>query len=55
MSLKPTPIGDIPAETKAVAQAIFAKGSMYMRMRDELGTFYTDEDFACGARLAHPF
>jgi transposase len=46
MSLKLNPIGDIPVETKAIAQAIFPKGNGYMRMRDELGTFYTDEDFA---------
>ena len=46
MSLKATPIGDIPAETVALARAIFPKGNVYMLMRDELGTLYTDEDFA---------
>jgi hypothetical protein len=28
----------IPEETKRVAQAAFPKGSLAMRMRDELGT-----------------
>ncbi len=46
MSLKLTAIGEIPAETAAVARAIFPKGNVYMLMRDELGTLYTDEDFA---------
>ena len=46
MSLKPTPIGDIPAETERVARAIFPEGNLYMVMRDELGSLYTDEDFA---------
>jgi transposase len=45
MSLKPELIPEIPDETKRVAKAAFPKGNIYMRMRDELGTFYTDEKF----------
>jgi transposase len=46
MSLKASPIGEVPAETVAVARAIFPKSNVYMLMRDELGTIYTDADFA---------
>ena len=45
MSLKPELIPEIPDETKRIAKAAFPKGNIYMRMRDELGTFYTDEKF----------
>jgi transposase len=45
MSLHPKPIGEIPEETRRIAQAAFPKGNLYMKMRDELGTFYRDEDF----------
>ena len=37
MSLKPEAIGPVPAETASVAIAAFPKGSLFMRMRDELG------------------
>ena len=46
MSLKPELVPPIPEETKRVAEAAFPKGSTYMRMRDELGTLYQDEQFA---------
>ena len=46
MSLKPESVPHIPEETKRVAKAAFPKGNIYMRMRDELGTFYQDEQFA---------
>ena len=45
MSLKPQPISAIPEETVHVAHAIYPKGNIYMRMRAELGTFFSDEDF----------
>lgn len=45
MSLKPEPIGAIPAETVRVAKAAFPKGSLFMKMRDELGALYHDELF----------
>jgi transposase len=45
MSLKPNAIPPIPEMTKSVAQAAFPKGNLYMQMRDELGSLYTDELF----------
>ncbi len=46
MSLEPQAIPPIPEETARVARAIFPSGNRYMRLRDELGTIYTDEQFA---------
>jgi transposase len=46
MSLKPNQRVDIPAETVRVAQAIFPQGNDVMRLRDELGQLYTEEQFA---------
>ena len=46
MSLKPQAIGPIPEETARVAHAVYPKGNVFMRMRDELGTIYQDEAFA---------
>jgi hypothetical protein len=46
MSLRRHPISAVPAETARVAQAVFPKGNLYMTLRDELVTLYTDEDFA---------
>jgi len=46
MSLKPESVPPIPEETERVAKAVFPKGNIYMRMRDQLGTFYQDEQFA---------
>ena len=45
MSLNPQPIPPVPEETVKVAQAAFPKGNLYLRLRDELGVFYTDCDF----------
>jgi transposase len=45
MSLHPQPIPPVPEETVLVAQAAFPKGNLYLRLRDELGVFYTDCDF----------
>ena len=45
MSLHPQQIGVIPPETIRVAKAAFPKGNIYLRMRDELGVFYSDENF----------
>jgi transposase len=44
--LRPQPITPVPDETARVARAAFRKGNLYMRMRDELGTLYTDDAFA---------
>jgi transposase len=46
MSLQAVVVPPIPAETLRVAQAIFCKGNLYMQMRDELGGFYQDRQFA---------
>jgi transposase len=46
MSLQPQEIPAIPETTAATAQAAFPHGNRYMAMRDELGVFYTDQDFA---------
>jgi len=46
MSLQPQTIPPIPEETVRVARAIFPSGNRYMRLRDELGTIYTDAQFA---------
>lgn len=46
MSLKPEPIGPVPEETARLAKAVFPEGSTFIKMRDELGTLYQDEQFA---------
>lgn len=46
MSLHPTPTNHIPDETVRVARAAFPAGNLYMKLRDELGTFYEDADFS---------
>lgn len=38
--------GEIPAETVRVARAAFRKGSLAIRIRDELVSLFTDEEFA---------
>ena len=45
MSLYPQPIMEVPEETVRVARAALPKGNIYLRMRDQLGTFFTDEPF----------
>ena len=45
MSLRCQPVGEIPEETMRVARAAFPKPSVYMKMRDELGTVYEAQDF----------
>src|SRR6185437_3226969 len=45
MSLRPEPIGSIPAETARVARAAFPKGTVVTRLRDEFSALYEDEDF----------
>ncbi len=44
--LRPKPIEEIPADTARVAKAAFRRGSTVMKLRDEFGTLYQDEDFA---------
>ncbi len=46
MVLHPQLIKPIPQQTKRIAHQAFPKGNIYMTLRDELGIFYLDEDFA---------
>ena len=46
MCLHPELIPPVPKITARVTKAAFTKGGRYMRLRDELGVFYNDEDFA---------
>lgn len=46
MSLKSKPIPVVPEETQRIAQKAFPKGTGWMTLRDEIGTIYTDADFA---------
>jgi transposase len=46
MSLQPQEILPVPETTARTARAAFRRGNRYMAMRDELGTLYTDQDFA---------
>jgi len=46
MSLKLQAIGPIPEQTVKVAKAAFRNGNTYMTMRDELGVFFSDDQFA---------
>lgn len=59
MSMQPRTNAEIPGETQRVAKAAFPKGNVYLRMRDELGELYGDEQFAelfpvCGQPAASP-
>src|SRR5215813_12456859 len=47
MSLRPQPWPEVPAVTAQVAKAAFGKkGALAIRIRDELGAWYEDGDFA---------
>src|SRR5919197_882585 len=46
MSLHSHPIDPVPEPTARVAHAAFPKGSLAIRIRDELGVIYPDEQFA---------
>lgn len=46
MSLKTARIPPIPEMTAKTARRAFRKGNVYMQMRDVLGTFFTDDQFA---------
>lgn len=60
MSLIPRPLMEVPEETARIAHAAFPKGNIYIRIRDTLGVFYTDEQFAslfstCGQPAFSPW
>jgi transposase len=46
MSLHSRPIFEVPEETARIAHAAFPKGNIYLRIRERLGVFFTDEQFA---------
>jgi transposase len=46
MSLKPEPIEPVPEETARIARAAFPKGNLCLRLRDTLGSIYSDQLFA---------
>ncbi len=43
--IRPQPISPVPADTARVARAAFRAGNPWLRLRDDLGLFYTDERF----------
>ncbi len=45
MSLQPRQVEPIPELTARIARATFRKGNLFMQMRDELGSLFTDADF----------
>ena len=46
MCLRPHPVELVPEETARVARAAFPKGNTYLRIRDEIGPVFEDEEFA---------
>lgn len=46
MSLHPEALPPEPESTAALAHKVFRKGNRYLTIRDELGVFYNDQDFA---------
>src|SRR5690349_20867243 len=46
MSLRPQPCPEVPASTAAVARAAFPRGNPYLRLRDALGSVFSDAQFA---------
>src|SRR5262249_36409151 len=45
MTLHPHPIPPVPDVTAAAAEAAFPKGNVYLELRAELGTLYSDAMF----------
>lgn len=43
--LKPESNLEIPEETRAVAKAAFPNGNIYLKLRDEIGSIFEDEQF----------
>jgi transposase len=46
MTLHPTPMSPVPEATARIARAAVPKGTVYVQMRDVLGSISTDEQFA---------
>jgi hypothetical protein len=52
MSMQPKPWPEVPEETARVAESAFRRsGSLAIRIRDELGSWYEDADFAAAYRV----
>lgn len=45
MSLHPSSVELVPGDTARVARAAFPAGNLYLRMRDEVGPLFADDDF----------
>lgn len=45
MTLQPTPPNEIPSETVEVAKAAFPRGNTYLKLREELGVLFNDQQF----------
>src|SRR3954467_5869268 len=46
MSLRPQTCPEVPASTATVARAAFPRGNPYLRLRDALGSVFSDAQFA---------
>ena len=46
MSLYAWPIFEVPEETARIAQAAFPKSNIYIRIREQFGVFFKDEQFS---------
>ncbi len=46
MSLRPMPWSEVPEQTALVARRAFPKGSLAIRLRDELGPLFADADYS---------
>src|SRR4051794_29691969 len=46
MTLHPQAVYTVPEDTARVARAAFPRGNSYLRMHDELGHLFADQDFA---------
>src|SRR5918912_1238650 len=46
MSLRPNTCAEVPPSTAAVARLAFPRGNPYLRLRDALGTVFSDAQFA---------
>ena len=46
MAMHPSSIDPVPEDTARVARAAFRKGTLLMRIRDEIGVLYDDAMFA---------
>jgi transposase len=46
MSIKTNEVKEIPEQTKKVAKAVFKKGNIYLKVIEELGMIFSDEEFS---------